>query len=55
MHPHHQISNSLNGGEGMVLLIFVVIFLAIFFIFSEEIKAVKERDPAASSVLEVLL
>ena len=39
----------------MFLLIFVGIFLAIFFIFSEEIRTVKERDPAASSALEVLL
>jgi serine O-acetyltransferase len=39
----------------MFLLIFVAIFVAIFFIFFEEIKTVKERDPAASSALEVLL
>jgi serine O-acetyltransferase len=39
----------------MVLLIIVVIFMAIFIIFSEEIKTVKERDPAATSALEVLL
>jgi serine O-acetyltransferase len=39
----------------MFLLIFVGIFAVIFFIFSDEIKTVKERDPAATSALEVLL
>ncbi len=39
----------------MALFIIVVIFLAVFFIFAEEIQTVKERDPAAKSVLEVLL
>jgi serine O-acetyltransferase len=39
----------------MFLLIFVVIFVAIYFIFIDEINTVKERDPAATSALEVLL
>jgi serine O-acetyltransferase len=39
----------------MVLLIIVVVFMAIYIIFSEEIRTVKERDPAATSALEVLL
>jgi serine O-acetyltransferase len=39
----------------MALLIFVVIFAAIYFIFIDEINTVKERDPAATSALEVLL
>lgn len=38
-----------------ILLIVVILFLTIYIIFSEEIKAVKERDPAATSGLEVLL
>jgi len=39
----------------MCILIIAVIFIAVFFIFSEEIRTVKERDPAATSALEVLL
>jgi len=39
----------------MFLLFFVFIFLGIYVIFSEEIRTVKERDPAATSALEVLL
>ena len=39
----------------MFLLIFVGIFLAIYFIFIDEINTVKDRDPAAKSALEVLL
>jgi serine O-acetyltransferase len=53
-HPHYLWDN-LTGSEGMALLIFVVILAAIFFIFIDEINTVKERDPAAASVLEVLL
>jgi serine O-acetyltransferase len=44
-----------NGSEGMALLIFVAVFVAIYFIFIEEINTVKDRDPAAKSALEVLL
>jgi len=39
----------------MALLIFVGVFIAIYFIFIDEINTVKERDPAAKSGLEVLL
>jgi serine O-acetyltransferase len=39
----------------MALLIIVVIFIAIYLIFADEIRTVKERDPAAKSALEVLL
>jgi len=39
----------------IILLIIVIIFLAVYIIFSDEIKTVKERDPAAKSALEVLL
>ena len=39
----------------VLLLIIVVIFMAIYIIFADEIKTVKERDPAAKSALEVLL
>ncbi|MDE2008472.1 MAG: serine O-acetyltransferase [Candidatus Omnitrophica bacterium] len=39
----------------MALLIIVAVFLLIYFIFADEIHTVKERDPAATSVLEVLL
>jgi len=39
----------------MVLLVLIAIFVAIYVGFSAEIKAVKERDPAAKSALEVLL
>jgi len=54
-HPTVQLNNNVTESGGMALLIFVGIFVAIFFIFSDEIKTVKERDPAASSALEVLL
>ena len=37
------------------LLSIVIIFLLIYILFSDEIKAVKERDPAAKTALEVLL
>jgi len=37
------------------LLIIVIIFMAIYIIFADEIKTVKGRDPAAKSALEVLL
>jgi len=39
----------------IILLILVIIFLMIYIIFTDEIKTVKERDPAAKSTLEVLL
>jgi len=39
----------------IALLILVIIFMAIYIIFAEEIKTVKERDPAAKSAVEVLL
>jgi serine O-acetyltransferase len=39
----------------IVLIVIVIIFLAIYFIFINEIKTVKDRDPAAKNVLEVLL
>jgi len=37
------------------LLIIVIIFMAIYILFSDEIKTVKDRDPATKSALEVLL
>ncbi len=37
------------------LLTVIVIFMAVYILFSDEIKAVKDRDPAAKSALEVLL
>jgi serine O-acetyltransferase len=39
----------------MVILGLIIIFASIFVLFSDEIKTVKDRDPAAQSVLEVLL
>ncbi len=39
----------------IALLIIVIAFLVIYILFTEEIKAVKGRDPAAKSALEVLL
>jgi len=39
----------------MIVAIIVIIFIAIYIIFGNEIKTVKERDPAAKSLLEVLL
>lgn len=37
------------------LLLFIIILNVIYFTFSQEIRTVKERDPAAKSSLEVLL
>ncbi|MEI7998215.1 MAG: serine O-acetyltransferase EpsC [Candidatus Omnitrophota bacterium] len=37
------------------LLIVIIVFLAIYIIFSEDIASVKERDPAAKSPFEILL
>ena len=37
------------------ILLVIVIFMAIYIVFSDEIRTVKERDPAAKNVLEVLL
>jgi serine O-acetyltransferase len=53
--PHDHILNSMNGSENMALIILAGIFIVVFFVFSEEIRTVKERDPAATSALEVLL
>ena len=39
----------------VLFLIFVIKFVAIFIIFFNEIKTVKDRDPAAKSAFEVLL
>jgi len=39
----------------LVILIIVIKFMAIYIIFTDEIKTVKDRDPAAKSTLEVLL
>jgi serine O-acetyltransferase len=39
----------------IALLIIIIIYLAIYILFSDEIKTVKDRDPAAKSALEVLL
>ena len=39
----------------VLLLVIVVIFTAIYIIFFTQIRAVKERDPAAKNALEVLL
>ncbi len=39
----------------MLLLIIVIIFMAIYILFADEIKAVKDRDPAAKSAVEVVL
>jgi len=39
----------------MFFLIIAGIFIAIFLIFIEEIRTVKERDPAAASLLEIVL
>jgi serine O-acetyltransferase len=40
---------------GMFLLVIVIVLMAVFIIFADEIRTVKERDPAARSALEVLL
>jgi serine O-acetyltransferase len=39
----------------LVILIIVIKFTVIYIIFADEIKTVKDRDPAAKSALEVLL
>lgn len=39
----------------LIILIVVIKFIAIYIIFNDEIKTVKDRDPAAKSALEVLL
>ena len=39
----------------VIVLTILVIFMAIYILFADEIKTVKERDPAAKSALEVLL
>ncbi|MDO8675804.1 MAG: serine O-acetyltransferase EpsC [Candidatus Omnitrophota bacterium] len=39
----------------VVLLSIIVVFLVIYVLFTDEIRTVKERDPAAKSALEVLL
>ncbi len=39
----------------VILLFFCVIFLLVSTFFSDEVKASKERDPAAKSTLEILL
>ena len=37
------------------ILSIIIVFLVIYIVFGDEIKTVKERDPAAKSALEVLL
>ena len=39
----------------VVILTVTVIFMAIYILFDEEIRTVKDRDPAAKSAMEVLL
>ncbi len=39
----------------MGLILIVIVFMAVYILFADEIKTVKERDPAATSALEVLL
>jgi len=39
----------------LIILVLVIIFMAIYIIFRDEINTVKDRDPAAKSALEVLL
>ncbi|MBF0512181.1 MAG: serine O-acetyltransferase [Candidatus Omnitrophica bacterium] len=39
----------------IIILIIAIIFLAIYVVFFNEIKTVKDRDPAAKSAVEVLL
>jgi len=39
----------------ILLLVIVIIFMAIYILFADEIKTVKDRDPAAKSAVEVLL
>ena len=38
-----------------ILIIIIIKFVVIYIIFNDEIKTVKDRDPAAKSALEVLL
>lgn len=38
-----------------ILLIIIIIVLSVYVFFKEEIQAVKERDPAAKSSLEIIL
>ena len=38
-----------------VLLIIVIVALCVYIFFSDEIKAIKERDPAAKNSLEIIL
>ena len=37
------------------LLLVVIISLSVYIFFSDEIKAIKERDPAAKNSLEIIL
>jgi serine O-acetyltransferase len=39
----------------MTIAVMIIFFMGIYIIFADEIKTVKERDPAAKNVLEVLL
>ena len=39
----------------ILILLCVIKFMAIYIIFADEIKTIKERDPAAKSAVEVLL
>ena len=39
----------------VTLLVIIIVFLAIYILFADEIRTVKDRDPAAKSALEVLL
>ena len=39
----------------LIILAIVILFMVIYIIFADEIKTVKDRDPAAKSALEVLL
>lgn len=39
----------------LVILIIVIKFMAIYIFFTDEIKTIRDRDPAAKSALEVLL
>jgi serine O-acetyltransferase len=51
----HPIVNSISSMNGVVFLLIAGIFMVIFFIFTDEIKTVKDRDPAATGILEILL
>ncbi len=39
----------------IIILTIIVIFMAIYIVFADDIRTVKERDPAAKSAIEVLL